>query len=208
MTTEEAAVETKDTIPLWLAVAITVVVSLPFAIWLEDWNLPIWVSFIVWAEYFVFGGKWRGLLKIIPAYIAGVVVAGIIMTGYVWLNDVLDTTKIYKSGDIALGVACFVGFCAFIYLMKYVPILAENTLPFFNGISMGLAVYFTGAFVAPFSDTLSTYLLPTVAGVGALLAGLLGAFLGWFNVAIMFPRPVRTQSTRHLPAGPKQATAH
>ena len=34
-------------------------VSLPFGIWLSRWNLPIWVSFIVWAEYFALGAKGR-----------------------------------------------------------------------------------------------------------------------------------------------------
>ena len=49
--------ETQDTLPLWLAVAITVCVSLPFGIWLGNYNLPIWASFIVWAEYFALGAK-------------------------------------------------------------------------------------------------------------------------------------------------------
>ena len=37
----------RDRVPLWLAVSITVVVSLPFGLWLGDYNLPLWVSFIV-----------------------------------------------------------------------------------------------------------------------------------------------------------------
>lgn len=208
MATDTGAAKTRDTIPLWLAVAITVVVSLPFGIWLGRWNLPIWVSFIVWAEYFVFGAKWQGLLKIVPAYIIGVAVAEIIMTGYVWLSDVFGTAHIYKPTDLALGVASFVGFCIFIYVMKYLPIIGENTLPYFNGVSMGLAVYFTGAFVQPFSPTASVYVLPLIAGFGAVLAGLLGAFLGWFNVTIMFPRPVRPAPAHpgQTPVIPKGAT--
>ena len=57
---------TKDTIPLWLAAAITVVVSLPFGLWLGDWNLPLWIAFIVWAEYFALGAKPKVLTTIIP----------------------------------------------------------------------------------------------------------------------------------------------
>jgi len=191
MPTEVETVKTKDTIPLWLAVAITVVVSLPFGIWLNRWNLPIWVSFIVWAEYFALGAKWQALIKIVPAYISGVGVAAVIMTAYVWLSKEFGTTKIFKPTDLALGVAAFVGFCFFIFAMKYIKFWAQNTLPFFNGVSMGLAVYFTGAFVHPFAATVSVYALPWIGALGAILAGLLGAFLGWFNVAIMFTHPVQ-----------------
>ena len=90
--------------------------------------------------------------------------------------------------------------------MKYIPFWANNTLPFFNGISMGLAVYFTGAFVHPFPATVSVYALPWIAALGAALAGLLGAFLGWFNVTIMFTHAVPTTgpeapAIEHIAAG-------
>jgi len=201
-TAESAEIQTKDTVPLWLAVAITVCVSIPFGIWLGRWNLPIWVSFIVWAEYFALGAKWQALLKIVPAYISGVAVAAAIMTLYVWLTVRFGTTHWVKPNDLALFVAAFVGFCFFIFLMKYIPIWSQNTLPFFNGISMGLAVYFTGAFVHPFPAVVSVYALPWIAAVGAALAGLLGAFLGWFNVTITFPHQVRNPHEGGQPAAP------
>jgi hypothetical protein len=195
MPTDVETIETKNTIPLWLAVAITVVVSLPFGIWLNRWNLPIWVSFIVWAEYFALGAKWQALTKIVPAYLSGVVVASAIMTLYVWLTHVFGTHFWVKPTDLALIVAAFVGFSIFIFAMNYIPMWRDNTLPFFNGVSMGLAVYFTGAFLHPFPAVVSVYALPWIAALGAVLAGLLGAFLGWFNVAILFPRKVRKNLT-------------
>jgi hypothetical protein len=124
------------------------------------------------------------------------------MTLYVWLSHLLSTYWV-KPTDLALGVAAFVGFSVFIYAMKYIPFWANNTLPFFNGVSMGLAVYFTSAFVHPFPATASVYALPWIAAVGAALAGLLGAFLGWFNVAIMFTHPVTgpdAPAIEHIPA--------
>jgi hypothetical protein len=193
MPADVPTVQTKNTIPLWLAVAITVVVSLPFGIWLNRWNLPIWVSFIVWAEYFALGAKASALIKIVPAYLSGVGVAAVIMTSYVWLSKVFGTAHWFKPTDLALGVAAFVGFSIFIFAMNYIPFWRDNTLPFFNGVSMGLAVYFTGAFVHPFPAVVSVYALPWIAAAGAILAGLLGAFLGWFNVAILFPRKVTTE---------------
>jgi hypothetical protein len=201
MTGDVETVQKKDTIPLWLAVAITVVVSLPFGVWLSRWNLPIWVSFIVWAEYFALGAKASALIKIVPAYLSGVGVAAAIMTLYLWLTKVFGTTHWLKPNDLALAVAAFAGFCVFIYAMKYIPFWRDNTLPFFNGISMGLAVFFTGAFVHPFPAVVSVYALPWMAAAGAALAGLLGAFLGWFNVTITFPREVRvTAPQAEMPA--------
>jgi hypothetical protein len=185
------AAETKNTLPLWLAVAITVCLSLPFGIWLGNYNLPIWASFIVWAEYFAMGATPAALKTIVPAFILGVAVAAIIMTAYMLLGKAMGGTQIYTATDLALFITCFVGFCIFIYAMKWFPVTQAGTLPFFNGISMGLGVFFTGAFTKAVGADIDPNLLPAVAAVGAILAGLLGAFLGWFNVTILFPRPVR-----------------
>jgi hypothetical protein len=202
--------ETRNTIPLWLAVAITVCVSLPFGIWLGNYNLPIWASFIVWAEYFALGAKPAALRTMVPAYFLGVVAATIIMTAYMLMSKAFGTGTVITMGswsmtydNVALFIACFLGFCIFIYAMKFFPVTQTGSLPYFNGISMMLAVFFTGAFTKAFAADIDTTLLPLVAGIGALLAGLLGAFLGWFNVVIMFPRPVAPAATAvgHRPAG-------
>lgn len=192
--------ETKNTLPLWLAVAITVCVSLPFGIWLGNYNLPIWASFIVWAEYFALGAKPAALKTMVPAFVLGVIVAAIIMTAYALLSTALGSAQLYTPTDLALFASCFVGFCIFIYAMKWFPVTQVGTLPFFNGISMGLAVYFTGAFTKPFGTDIDPNLLPAIAAVGAIAAGLLGAFLGWFNVVILFPRPVHGAVEGHQPA--------
>lgn len=203
--------ETKDTIPLWLAVAITVCVALPFGLWLVKidpnlTNIPIWASFIVWAEYFALGAKPAALKIIVPAFVLGVIGAAIIMTAYALLitplGDMLNDPEV--GGYVALFAACFVGFCALIYAMKYMPVTQTGSLPFFNGISMMLAVYFTGAFpTALFGVDPATQkeLLPALAGLWAILAGFLGAFLGWFNVTITFPHPVAKAKVGTQPMG-------
>jgi len=196
--------ETKDTIPLWLAVAITVCVALPFGIWVSQinkdlTNIPIWASFIVWAEYFALGAKPAALKIMVPAYILGVVGAFLIMTAWTILGSTFND-KLITPNDLTLFVSCFIGFCIVIYAMKYFPVTQTGSLPFFNGISMMLAVYFAGAFPTTLFTT-DTHLFPLVAGVWAILAGLLGAFLGWFNVVIMFPRPVAKTQVGHQPMG-------
>ena len=98
----------------------------------------------------------------------------------------------------------FVGFCPVIYAMKYLPVTeGPGTLPFFNGISMGLAIFFVAMYCAyggiTIDGDLGYYLCRVVTAVPAILAGLLGAALGWFNVAILFPRAVAKTSAQ--PAG-------
>ena len=200
--------ETRNTIPLWLAVAITVVVSLPFGIWLGKVNLPLWAAFIVWAEYFVLGGKPSALKIMVPVYILGVVGGAIIATLYMVLGKVVGTGVILDFGlqkltndNLALYVAFFVGFCVLIYGMKWMAVTGgAGTLPFFNGVSVFLGVFFTGTALGWFKDfnvtgDMALYIAPTFAAISAILGGMLGAALGWFNVAILFPREVKHATT-------------
>ena len=196
--------ETKNTIPLWLAVAITVVVALPFGIWLDKLNLPLWAAFIVWAEYFALGAKPDALKTMVPAYTLGVI--GVTLIGLLYqvidkilsnpTNVVLDFGLQKLTNDnVALFVSFFVGFCILIYAMKYLPVTQTGSLPFFNGITMFLACYFTGTFLGWFKDfnigaDMLPYAIVIFCGITAFIGGMLGAALGWFNVVIMFPREV------------------
>jgi hypothetical protein len=179
----------RERVPLWLAVAITVVVSLPFGLWLGDYNLPLWVSFIVWAEYFVLGGTPAALRVIVPAYLLGVLVALGVTTFTAALEGALDGAGLVAEDDLAAFVGMFVGFCVLLYAVRWVPLplFGSASLPFFNGVSMMLGVLFTSAFISAAPAGIDPLLEPAVAAVGAGLAGLLGGFLGWFNVTILFP---------------------
>jgi hypothetical protein len=207
-------VETKNTIPLWLAVAITVVVSLPFGIWLDKINLPLWAAFIVWAEYFALGAKPSALKIMVPAYLLGVVGGALICEFYQVLVKILGDGKVVDFGlqtmtnnNLALYISFFVGFCILIYAMKYMPVTITGTLPFFNGVSVFLGVYFTGSFMAWFKDfnvsaDMMGYAIVIFAAISAAVGGLLGAALGWFNVVILFPRQVKSESVATEPARP------
>lgn len=175
--------QVRETIPLYLAVAITVVVSLPFGLFLGKYNLPLFVAFIVWAEYFALGAKPEALKTILPAYSAGVV-----LTGASMFTTVLLATTLTLNGALAVSLFVWVG--AMVYIMPRFPVLGKGSLPYFNGISMLLAVYFTKSY----PETANILLQPWVAVVFALLAGWLGAVLGWFNVLITFPREVKSKN--------------
>ncbi len=177
---------TRDRVPMWLASAITVCVSLPFGNWLGDYGLPLWVAFIVWAEYFVLGARPAALRIMVPAYLLGVAGAALIVTLHTLLARVLPDARIVSESDVAMFVSFFVGFCALIYAMRWMPVTQVGTLSFFNGISMLLGVYFTDAYVRAVGPGVDELALPFVAAAGAALAGLLGCFLAWFNVVILF----------------------
>jgi hypothetical protein len=195
--------ETKNTIPMWLAVAITVVISLPFGLWLKEWSVPLWAAFIVWAEYFVLGGKPAGLKIMVPAYILGVVGAVLVLILMVETQKLLPDLQLVSATDVAIAIALFIGFCVLIYAMKFMPVTGgAGTLPFFNGISMGLATFFVGIYATYGSLNVDPLLVPVVTGIPAVLAGLLGGFLGWFNVTILLPRVVSK-----VPAGHQAARA-
>ncbi len=182
--------ETKDTIPLWVAAAITVVISLPFGLWLGSWNLPLWVAFIVWAEYFALGAKPDVLKIIIPAYLLGVVGATVVLVFTGFVAQLLPEAKLVTDGDVAIFIGFFLAFLPVVYARKFLPVTrGPGGLPFFNGISMGLATYFTGQYASVLGE-LDPLLVPLATGLAALLAGLLGAVLGWFNATIMFSKPV------------------
>jgi hypothetical protein len=189
----------KETIPLWLAVAITVVVSLPFGLWLDNiggnlnlMNLPLWVAFIVWAQYFALGAKPDALTKMIPSFALAVILTAATMYAFVWLNDQV-IPKEWPEGT-ALAIALFIGVAAMVYIMRFWSVLQAGSLPFFNGISMLLGVYFTNSIPAGTDP----YLAPWIAAVVTIAAGLLGAFLGWFNVTITFPHEVH-EAPRGIP---------
>lgn len=179
----------KNRIPLWLAVAITVVLSLPFGLWLKEWSVPLWAAFIVWAEYFLLGGKPEGLKIMVPSYILGVIGAVLVLVLMVAVQKAIPDLKLVSATDVAIAVAFFIGFCALIYAMKWAPVTGgAGTLPFFNGISMGLATFFVGIYATYGGIKVDDILVPILTGIPAILAGLLGAALGWFNVTILFPQ--------------------
>ncbi len=168
-------------IPLWLAVAITVFLAMPFGLWLGKYNFTLWVCFIVWAEYFALGAKPAALKLILPSYsIAAILTSGILLL-MPWFSFL---PSIKTPGDLssALVLAGGVGFLVF--AMKWSTTVQNGALPYFNGMTMTLAVFFSGSY----PKLAATSLAPLEAGVWAVLMGMFGALLGVFNVWLTFPR--------------------
>ena len=186
VSSQAPAVRIKETIPLWIAVGITVAVSVPFTLWLSHWNLAVWCSFIVWAEYFALGAKPAAARTILPAFATSAIGTAILLAIIAALNS---TAKLVTAGDIAVIVVLGVGCGGLVYLMKFWQVLQSGSLPFFNGISMVLAVYFTTSFPHVTDQASLTALW---AGVWTVVLGAFGVLLGMFNVWLTFPKEVRS----------------
>ena len=178
------AKQLKETIPLWLAIGITVLVSVPFSLWLGSWNFAVWVSFIVWAEYFALGAKPAAIKLILPSFAYSAILTGLILAAIPYLDFL---PSLVTDGDLAVMLALFVGVSAMVYSMKWFTVFQEGSLPFFNGISMALGVYFTGAF----PQVVTGGAAPLWAAVWAVAMGVFGVLLALFNLWITFPREVK-----------------
>lgn len=178
----------KETIPLWLAVAITVLISVPFSLWLGGWNFAVWCSFIVWAEYFALGAKPSAVKTIIPAFAYSAVLTGLTLAAIPLLSFL---PSLVTPGDVAVMVALFIGVAFMVFSMRWAKVFQDGSLPFFNGISMVLAIYFTGSY----PQIATGVVAPLWAAVWAILMAVFGALLGVFNVWLTFPKKVETSSS-------------
>jgi hypothetical protein len=174
-------------IPLWLAVAITVVISVPFGVYLGAYNLALWAAFIAWAEYFALGAKADALKLIWPLYPAGALTMAIFAT---FANYFI----VYQGWNVigAVVIWIFIWVAIAVYIMRYHPAFWKGSLAYFNGLSMYLAFYFapikSGAGAGPLTG--NPLIDPWIMWVWVSIAGIFGAFLGWLNIQLTFPKTV------------------
>jgi len=181
---QPTVVQTRETIPLWIAITITVLVSVPFTLWLGSWNMAVWVSFIVWAEYFALGAKPSAAKTILPAFAYSAILTGLTLALISYL-DFLPSLR--TPGDLAVGVALVIGVGFMVYSMRWAKVFQEGSLPFFNGISMVLAVFFTGSYPPIVTGAAAA----VWAGAWVVVLGAFGVLLAIFNLWITFPKPVK-----------------
>ncbi|WP_054843663.1 DUF1097 family protein [Vulcanisaeta souniana] len=94
-------------VPFWLAVALTVVISIPFGVFLgPPFNIALWSSFIAWAEYFAFGAVYKALKYIYTLFPLGALWGGAIsatfvnyFVTYLHSNLILNVVICYSYGS-------------------------------------------------------------------------------------------------------------
>jgi hypothetical protein len=180
-------VKTVERLPLFLAVALTVVISLPFGLYLGNFNLALWASFIAWAEYFALGAKPDALKLIWPLFPAGALTMAIFAT---FTNYSVINLGWGLIPSVALWIFVWVGIAVFI--MRYHPNFWKGSLAYFNGLSLYLAFYFSGlkpgAGAGPLTG--NPFIDPWILWIWVSIAGIFGAFLGWLNIQLTFPKKV------------------
>ena len=175
-------------VPFWLAVALTVVISIPFGVFLGPFNIALWSSFIAWAEYFAFGAHHNALKYIYTLFPLCALWCTIAAT-------LINYFAIYLHTNLVLNVIVwlFIWVAVMVYIMKYHQNFTKYSLAYFNGLSMYLAFYFAhigpGLGGGPLIN--NPLVNPWILWTWCYLSAILGGFLGWLNIQLTFPKKVR-----------------
>jgi hypothetical protein len=189
----QAEETTKPRVPFWLAVAISVVVTFPAALYFGRFAMPLWAVFVVWAEYFVLGAKPEALRVMWPNFIYGSLGVTVGTLLYAWIQSwgLIGDPK--ANTLFALVIAYFVLFCVLLKTMEFGWSFASTGLPLFNGVALTLGVFFTGTYW-PLFETTNLYAIALLSSLTAIAAGIMGGVVGWFNMVITFPRKATSKA--------------
>lgn len=140
------AVATK-TVP-WIAfpwaVSITVGLSLIPGLFLGKWNFTLWVSFITWAEYFVFGAKPSVGKNMLPGLAFGCATAAVWMANWIWFNSLFGVGDPFSLASWAIIAGTnLIWVTGLVYGIDKIKMFNDFALAVFNGLTLFLAVYFT-----------------------------------------------------------------
>jgi hypothetical protein len=182
---------------MWLAIAFTVVASIPFGAWLHSFSLPLFVSFAVWGLYFVFGANIQGAVKvIIPCFMAGGFGAMLVQMFAMALVKAFGSSfaasffpGTLDKGDWGIIIAYFIGFCVVVGSMVFVPLFQQGTLAFYTGIALTLGIIFLGFGGAWLGNPDNAYAMAFASYIHAVIAMILGCALGWLSVFLNGAKP-------------------
>ncbi len=176
-------------LPLPWAAALMIIIVLPFGLYLGEWNVPLWVCFIVWTEYFILGADRSTWKIILPSLAFGAGVAAVWIACSVALSGTLAP---HLGGTHAAYAAYALTNLVFVpivfYLCQWVPTFTTGTLAVFNGFSLLFAVYFTGA-VPSFGPMENPLYVVLWTYLWTLAMAYVGWGFGWVNVFLTFPHP-------------------
>lgn len=176
--------------PLHRAVAVVCALAIPLAFFLGKFNVPIWVCFVVWAEYFALGGTpdtWRQIIPSIPFGAA---------TGAAWSAGAIAVGNLI-GGELAFFwgflFTNFVFLTLMVYLMPRVAAWRSGSLAVFNGLALFFAVFFTKS-VPALGPMQNTYWVIALALVWTVTTAYIGWVLGWLNGKLAAPPQAAAQS--------------
>ncbi len=184
-TNEEArpVVQTTPRVSLPIAVTLVVLFTLPFAFFLGKFNIPAWVCFIVWAEYFQYGATPSNWRVMIPSLAFGAA------AGCAWSSAAVYLGTLGISAFWAWFLSAIVFIWLYLKIHVSVPTFMEGSLASFNGFTLYLAVYFTNSIPKVGLVANPAWVL-TMAFIWTVILAYFGWFLGWLNIILTFPKQV------------------
>ena len=107
-----------------MAIGTTVLIPAPFSLRLGKWNSAVWVSFIVWAEYFTLGAKPSAIKTILPTFAYSALLTSLTLAVIAYLDFL---PSLVTCGDLAIILALFIGMFAVVYSMKWFKVLQDGS---------------------------------------------------------------------------------
>ena len=171
------------------SVGIVVGLSLIPGMLFGKFNFTLWVCFIAWAEYFVFGAAPKAFKILIPCWLYGTLMAAFWMAMTVFVAN-------YTTLFWAAFATNFIALPLLMWGCKFHN-FGECSLAVFGGFTCFLALYFTGVFPKQLGldATVNPYLIILITIIWDLLMGYIGHFFGWLTIALTFPHKVPAAST-------------
>ncbi len=173
-------------IPFHWAVSIVVALVVPLAFYLDKFNFTLWVCFIAWGQYFIYGAAPKAFKILIPCWVYGTALSVLWMLLTVALTNIMPFMW-------AIIVSNFIAVTLLVWGLKFYN-FGEGAVACFGGMTCLLALYFTKSMpkVGPMDNQ---YYVVILTGVWCVLMGYFGHFLGWLNMFLTFPRKVPADST-------------
>jgi hypothetical protein len=172
-------------IPFHWAVSILVVILMPTAFFFGKFNFTLWVVFIAWAHYFLYGGTPEAFKTTFPCYAYGAVLSVLWM-----LSTVAVTPFMPEPYPVmwAIMLTNLIWVTILVWGLKFYN-LGAGVICVFGGMTMHLAIYFTASMpkVGPMDNP---YWVVIWAGIWDIIMGYFGHFCGWLNVQLTFPKKV------------------
>lgn len=183
--------------PLHWAVSVVCALAIPLAFFLGKFNVPIWVCFIVWAEYFALGAKpdtWRLIIPSIPFGAA---------SGAAWTAGAIAVADLV-GGELGFFwgfmLTNFVFLTLMVYLMPRVTAWRTGSLAVFNGLALFFAVFFTRS-VPQIGPMANPYWVVVLAFFWVVVTAYIGWVLGWLNGKLAAPPPAEDPARAAAPGG-------
>lgn len=174
----------KERIPFRFVGVFICVATVPLSFVLGNFNFALWVCFVVWAQYFLYGANPSSIKIIAPSFFTGATF-GLLWSGTGVLISILYGNEYAMWGSMLGALFAFI----MLTMIQNIHILNKGSLAVFNGMSMIFAIFYTGSYpaVGPLDNPFWCLFW---AWIWTLVMALVGWLLGYFHIMLTFPKNI------------------